>query len=58
MNVMTHTLERKPAESASIADIAEMTAGSCVATRVRQLSRIACLPNDFHHLLLPIHMYL
>ena len=40
MNVMTQTLERKPAEMASIADIAETTAGACLATRVRQLSRI------------------
>ena len=40
MNLMTHTLERKPAEFASIADIAEVTAGACLATRVRQLSRI------------------
>jgi DNA-binding MarR family transcriptional regulator len=46
MNVMTHTLERKPAETASIADIAEMTAGSCVATRVRQLSRIVTRVYD------------
>jgi DNA-binding MarR family transcriptional regulator len=40
MNVMTQTLERKPIETASIADIAETTAGACLATRVRQLSRI------------------
>jgi DNA-binding MarR family transcriptional regulator len=40
MNLMTHTLERTPVETASIADIAEMTAGACLATRVRQLSRI------------------
>lgn len=40
MNVMTQTRERKPAEMASIADIAETTAGACLATRVRQLSRI------------------
>ncbi len=40
MNVMTQTLERKPVETASIADIAETTAGACLATRVRQLSRI------------------
>jgi DNA-binding MarR family transcriptional regulator len=41
MNVMTHTLERSPAEAtSSIGDIAEMTAGACLATRVRQLSRI------------------
>ncbi|MES1180176.1 MAG: MarR family transcriptional regulator, partial [Hyphomicrobium sp.] len=46
MNVMTHTLERKPVESASIADIAEMTANACVATRVRQLSRIVTRVYD------------
>lgn len=40
MNVMTDTLERSPAETPSISDIAEMTAGTCLATRVRQLSRI------------------
>lgn len=40
MNVMTHTLERKPAETSTITDIAEITAGTCLATRVRQLSRI------------------
>jgi DNA-binding MarR family transcriptional regulator len=40
MNLMTHTLERKPAETASIADIAELTSSACLATRVRQLSRI------------------
>ena len=40
MNVMTQTLERKPADLASIADIAETTAGACLATRIRQLSRI------------------
>lgn len=42
MNVMTHTLERKPDEpvTASIGDIAESTANACLATRVRQLSRI------------------
>ncbi len=37
---MTQTLERKPTESASIGDIAETTSGACLATRVRQLSRI------------------
>ena len=52
MNVMTHTLERKPAESASIADIAEMTAGSCVATRVRQLSRI--VTRVYHDAMRPL----
>jgi DNA-binding MarR family transcriptional regulator len=40
MNVMTHTLERSPVETVSIAAIAEMTAEACLATRVRQLSRI------------------
>lgn len=40
MNLMTNTLERKPAETASITDIAELTASACLATRVRQLSRI------------------
>ncbi len=40
MNLMTNTLERKPAETASISDIAETTANACLATRVRQLSRI------------------
>jgi len=40
MNLMTHTLERKATDVASIADIAEVTAGACLATRVRQLSRI------------------
>ena len=37
---MTQTLEREPAQTASIADIAETTSGACLATRVRQLSRI------------------
>jgi DNA-binding MarR family transcriptional regulator len=46
MNVMTHTLERTPAETASIVDIAEMTAGACLATRVRQLSRIVTRVYD------------
>ena len=40
MNLMTHTLERSPAETASITDIAEATSQACLATRVRQLSRI------------------
>jgi len=40
MDVMTQTLEREPAQTASIADIAETTSGACLATRVRQLSRI------------------
>ncbi len=40
MNIMTQKLERAPAESISISDIAESTAATCLATRVRQLSRI------------------
>ena len=40
MNIMTQKLERAPAESISITDIAESTAATCLATRVRQLSRI------------------
>lgn len=46
MNVMTHTLERSPAEAASIAQIAETTASACLATRVRQLSRIVTRVYD------------
>ncbi|HWK38632.1 MAG TPA: MarR family winged helix-turn-helix transcriptional regulator [Hyphomicrobium sp.] len=46
MNVMTNTLERKPVETASIADIAETTANACLATRVRQLSRIVTRVYD------------
>jgi DNA-binding MarR family transcriptional regulator len=43
MNPMTNTLERpasEPASAANITDIAETTAATCLATRVRQLSRI------------------
>jgi len=43
MNLMTHTLERPATEQtggANISDIAEMTSATCLATRVRQLSRI------------------
>lgn len=43
MNLMTHTLERPQtdqANSANISDIAETTSATCLATRVRQLSRI------------------
>ncbi|MCZ7596297.1 MarR family winged helix-turn-helix transcriptional regulator [Hyphomicrobium sp.] len=46
MNLMTNTLERKPVETASIADIAETTANACLATRVRQLSRIVTRVYD------------
>lgn len=43
MNIMTQTLGRDAVDSsigANIADIAETTANECLATRVRQLSRI------------------
>jgi DNA-binding MarR family transcriptional regulator len=40
MNIMTQPLERAAKEAANMADIAETTAASCLATRVRQLSRI------------------
>jgi DNA-binding MarR family transcriptional regulator len=40
MNIMTQTLERAGKEPATMADIAEATATTCLATRVRQLSRI------------------
>ncbi len=40
MNIMTQPLERAAKETANMADIAETTAASCLATRVRQLSRI------------------
>lgn len=46
MNMMTQTLDRGPAASATMADIAEMTASSCLATRVRQLSRIVTRVYD------------
>jgi DNA-binding MarR family transcriptional regulator len=37
---MTETLERPSGQAADITDIAEATASACLATRVRQLSRI------------------
>lgn len=40
MNIMTQTLERAAKEPANMAEIAEATASTCLATRVRQLSRI------------------
>lgn len=44
MNIMTPTIDRtaieQPAAGTNISDIAEVTASSCLATRVRQLSRI------------------
>jgi DNA-binding MarR family transcriptional regulator len=46
MNMMTKTLERNPAAPASIIDIADSTAQDCLATRVRQLSRIVTRVYD------------
>ncbi|MFA5949626.1 MAG: MarR family winged helix-turn-helix transcriptional regulator [Hyphomicrobium sp.] len=49
MNLMTHALDRPaadPAEGANITDIAETTASACLATRVRQLSRIITRQYD------------
>jgi DNA-binding MarR family transcriptional regulator len=40
MNIMTSTLDRGPTDAANMAHIAETTAATCLATRVRQLSRI------------------
>ena len=40
MDMTTQTLERAPASVANISEIAEATAATCLATRVRQLSRI------------------
>jgi DNA-binding MarR family transcriptional regulator len=40
MDMTTQTLERTPASVANISEIAEATAATCLATRVRQLSRI------------------
>jgi DNA-binding MarR family transcriptional regulator len=40
MDMTTDTLEREPAQVAGISEIAEATAATCLATRVRQLSRI------------------
>lgn len=40
MDMTTETLEREPAHVAGISEIAEATAATCLATRVRQLSRI------------------
>ena len=39
MNIMSHTLDRRTPDT-GIVDIAEATATMCLATRVRQLSRI------------------
>lgn len=40
MNMMTQALDRAPETAVEITDIAEITASNCLATRVRQLSRI------------------
>lgn len=45
MNMMSQTVDRGTA-TASMADIAETTAASCLATRVRQLSRIVTRVYD------------
>lgn len=46
MNIMTHQLKPGTTEAANIADIAETTAATCLATRVRQLSRIVTRVYD------------
>ncbi|MGD9785282.1 MAG: MarR family winged helix-turn-helix transcriptional regulator [Hyphomicrobiaceae bacterium] len=46
MTVTTTTLPRPGAEAQSISDIAETTAAACLATRVRQLSRIVTRVYD------------
>jgi DNA-binding MarR family transcriptional regulator len=43
MNIMTQQLDRAPV---NISEIAETTAGTCVSTRVRQLSRIVTRVYD------------
>ena len=45
MNIMPHNLDRKPVDAA-ISTIAEMTSEMCLATRVRQLSRIVTRVYD------------
>lgn len=47
MNMMTtHTLERSSSDAANITDIAASAAATCLATRVRQLSRIVTRVYD------------
>ncbi len=46
MNMMTNTLDRTAAPPASILEIAENTSSACLATRVRQLSRIVTRVYD------------
>ena len=43
---LTSTIVRPSAESETISDIAETTAAACLATRVRQLSRIVTRVYD------------
>lgn len=45
MNIMPHNLDRMPADAA-ISAIAEATSETCLATRVRQLSRIVTRVYD------------
>ncbi len=56
MNLMTHTIERPQTEQsgggAHIADIAETTGATCLATRVRQLSRI--ITRLYHDAMRPL----
>ncbi|MFM7084614.1 MAG: MarR family winged helix-turn-helix transcriptional regulator [Hyphomicrobium sp.] len=40
MNIMTQAVEKAAQDQSNMSDIAESTAASCLATRVRQLSRI------------------
>ncbi len=46
MNMMTGTVERPQSDSENIVDIAQSTATMCLATRVRQLSRIVTRVYD------------
>ena len=46
MNIMTNPPGGAPSATANIAQIAETTASSCLATRVRQLSRIVTRVYD------------
>ncbi len=46
MNMMTGTVERPSVDMTTIAEIADATATTCLATRVRQLSRIVTRVYD------------
>jgi len=46
MNMMTQHLERISTDRTNIGEIAEVTAAACIATRVRQLSRIVTRVYD------------